>query len=302
MANVNGGLVSGNQGNKQNLQSMVHPKNILANENMKKKFTEILGKKAPGFMASIISLYNNDNKFAKVDGYSVINSALIAATLDLPINKEFGFAWVIPYGNQAQFQVGYKGYVQLALRTGQYKNLNVIEVYEGQLKFFNPLTEEIELELTNDTGEKKIIGYAFYMRLLNGFEKTIYWPIENVKAHAIRFSKTYNNGPWKTDFDAMAKKTVLKNGLTKWGILSVEMQKAIEADQSTVDKPINTLDDLTHENLNYPDNPHGDINEPSNAVDTEYKDANNDEANKELVSNENSQKNMFEGSPFEEEK
>lgn len=290
MANVNGGLVAGNT-HKQNLQTMVHPKNILANENMKKKFTEILGKKAPAFMASIISLYNNDTNFSKVDGYSVVNSALIAATLDLPINKEFGFAWIIPYGKQAQFQVGYKGYVQLALRTGQYKNLNVIEIYDGQLKFFNPLTEEIELELTNNTGEKKIIGYAFYMRLLNGFEKTVYWSIENVKVHAERFSKTYKNGPWKTDFDAMAKKTVLKNGLTKWGILSVEMQKAIELDQAAIDKSIDNLDDLTSENLNYPDNPNS-LDKEGNIVDTEFTEQSKDEANQ--------QKNMFEDTPFSE--
>ncbi|WP_143314274.1 recombinase RecT [Clostridium sp. HBUAS56017] len=287
MANVNGGLVTNkNNQNTQNLQTMVHPKNILANENMKKKFIEILGKKASGFMASIISLYNSDNKFQNVDGYSVVNSALLAATLDLPINKEFGFAWIIPYGKQAQFQVGYKGYVQLALRTGQYKNLNVIEVYDGQLKLFNPLTEEIELELTNDNGEKKIIGYAFYMRLLNGFEKTVYWTKESVEAHARRFSKTYNSGPWKSDFNAMAKKTVLKNGLTKWGILSVEMQKAIEIDQAIVEKQISNLDDLNHEDLNYPDN-------PNNAVDTDYKVEKNEEEPKK-------QEDMFKGTPYED--
>ncbi|WP_243156836.1 recombinase RecT [Clostridium beijerinckii] len=300
MANVNGGLVT-NQGQKQNLQTMVHPKNILANEGMKKKFTEILGKKAPGFMASILSLYNSDTNFSKVDGYSVVNSALIAATLDLPINKEFGFAWIIPYGKQAQFQVGYKGYVQLALRTGQYKKLNVIEIYDGQLKAFNPLTEEIEFDLNSsfEIGERKLLGYAFYMRLLNGFEKTIYWPIEKVKAHAQKFSKTYNNGPWKTDFDAMAKKTVLKNGLTKWGILSVEMQKAIEADQATIKEPINNLDDLSHENLNYPDNPSEDNNESHNVVDAEYQEANNTEAPKENFESE--QKDIYEGTPFQED-
>lgn len=300
MANVNGGLVA-NQGQKQNLQTIVHPKNILANEGMKKKFTEILGKKAPGFMASILSLYNGDTNFSKVDGYSVVNSALIAATLDLPINKEFGFAWIIPYGKQAQFQVGYKGYVQLALRTGQYKNLNVIEIYDGQLKAFNPLTEEIELDLNSsfEIGERKLLGYAFYMRLLNGFEKTIYWPIEKVKAHAQKFSKTYNNGPWKTDFDAMARKTVLKNGLTKWGILSVEMQKAIEVDQATIDKPINNLDDLTHDDLNYPDNPNREDKEPNNVVDAEYQETNNGEVPKESVESE--QKDMFDGTPFQAE-
>lgn len=284
MANINGGLVANK---KQNLQTMIHPKNILANESMKKKFTEILGKKAPGFMASILSLYNSDSNFAKVDGYSVVNSALIAATLDLPINKEFGFAWIIPYGNKAQFQVGYKGYIQLALRTGQYKNLNVIEVYEGQLKSYNPLTEEIELELAGDARGKKIIGYAFYMKLLNGFEKTIYWTIEEVRAHAEKFSKTYKKGPWQTDFDAMAKKTVLKNGLTKWGILSVEMQKAIETDQATVNKEVANLDDLSHEDLSYPDNPLND----ENVVDTEF----TEDKDSEIEEN-----NMFEGTPFEE--
>lgn len=302
MASVNGGLVT-NQNNKQNLQTMVHPKNILANEGMKKKFTEILGKKAPGFMASILSLYNGDTNFSKVDGYSVVNSALIAATLDLPINKEFGFAWIIPYGKQAQFQVGYKGYVQLALRTGQYKNLNVIEIYDGQLKAFNPLTEEIELDLSSsfEIGERKLLGYAFYMKLLNGFEKTIYWPIEKVKAHAQKFSKTYNNGPWKTDFDAMARKTVLKNGLTKWGILSVEMQKAIEVDQATIDKSINNLDDLTHEDLNYPDNPNGEDKEENTVVDAEYQETSNNEISiKE--EDQTKEKDLYEGTPFANEK
>lgn len=286
MASVNGGIVANKtKAQNQNLQSMVHPKNILANENMKKKFTEILGKKAPAFMGSILSLYNSDTKFQNVDGYSVINAALLAATLDLPINKEFGFAWIIPYGKQAQFQVGYKGYVQLALRTGQYKNLNVIEVYEGQLKSYNALTEEMDLEVLDsvyEIGSKKIVGYAFYMKLLNGFEKTIYWPVELVRSHAQRFSKTYKNGPWQTDFDAMAKKTVLKNSLTKWGILSVEMQRAIEIDQSAIEKPINNLDDISSESLNYLDNPESEI---SKAVDTEYK--------------EEKKEDVYEGTPFE---
>lgn len=281
MANINGGLVT--RGKNQNLTGMVNPKNILANEKMKQKFTDILGKKAPGFMASIMSLYNSDAKFQNVDGYSVVNSALLAATLDLPVNKEFGFTWIIPYGKQAQFQIGYKGYVQLALRTGQYRNLNVAEVHEGELKNFNPLTEEIELDFKSRTSDE-IIGYAFYMRLLNGFEKTIYWSKEDILNHAKRFSKTYKNGPWQTDFNEMAKKTVLKNGLTKWGILSVEMQKAIEVDQATVDKPINNLDDLQHDDLQYPDNPQND-----GAVDAEFKEP----------ESKDEQEYIFEGTPFE---
>lgn len=295
MANVNGGLVNPSK-NKQNLTSIVKPQNILANETMKKKFTEILGKKAPGFMASIISLYSSDTNFSKVDGYSVVNSALMAATLDLPINKEFGFAWIIPYGKSAQFQVGYKGFVQMALRTGQYEKLNVIPVYDGQLKSFNPLTEDIEFNFDEPVidGEKKIIGYAFYMRLLNGFSKTIYWSRKQVEDHGKRFSKTYNSGPWKTDFDSMAKKTVLKNGLTKWGILSVEMQKAIEVDQAIIDKPINNLDDLTHDDLKYPDNPN---NDSSHIVDTNFTEEDKNKGDNNLL-DETEQKNMFEGTPF----
>lgn len=285
MANVNGGLVA-NKVRNQNLTGMVKPQNILANENMKKKFTEILGKKAPGFMASIISLYNSDNKFQNVDGYSVVNSALLAATLDLPINKEFGFAWIIPYGKQAQFQVGYKGYIQLALRTGQYEHLNVIEIYEGELKSFNRLTEDIILDLDDSNNEeKRIVGYAFYMKLLNGFEKTIYWSKEKVEAHAKKFSKTYKNGPWQTDFNEMAKKTVLKSGLTKWGILSVEMQKAIEADQAAINKPISSIENLQHESLDYVDNPKSDV------INTDYK---------ENSIEDKKQEDMFEGSPFED--
>lgn len=127
-------------------------------------------------------------------------------------------------------------------------------------------------------------------------KKTIYWPIEKVRAHAQKFSKTYSNGPWKTDFDAMARKTVLKNGLTKWGILSVEMQKAIEADQATIEKPINNLDDLSHENLNYPDNPSGDNNESHNVVDADFQETNNSETHEEK--SENAKKDMYEDTPF----
>ena len=125
------------------------------------------------------------------------------------------------------------------------------------------------------------------MKLLNGFEKTIYWTIEEVRAHAEKFSKTYKKGPWQTDFDAMAKKTVLKNGLTKWGILSVEMQKAIETDQATVNKEVANLDDLSHEDLSYPDNPLDD----ENVVDTEF----TEDKDSEIEEN-----NMFDGTPFED--
>jgi recombination protein RecT len=157
--------------------------------------------------------------------------------------------------------LGYKGFVQLALRTGQYKNINVIEIYDGQLKSFNPLTEELVLDFDAQKSNKAI-GYAAYFRLVNGFEKTVYWPIEKVRAHAQKFSKTFNNGTWQTDFDEMAKKTVLKNMLSKWGILSIEMQEAMRSDQAVV---VQNEDNVDYE---YVDNPK--YREKDNKINPEY--------------------------------
>jgi recombination protein RecT len=201
--------------------------------------------------------------------------------LDLPIDKNLGFAWIVPYGSRAQFQLGYKGFVQLALRTGQYKNINVIEVKEGQLKAFNPLTEELELDF-NEKESEKVIGYAAYFKLSNGFEKTVYWSIEKVKAHAKRFSKTFNNGPWKTDFDEMAKKTVLKNTLRRWGILSIEMQTAFKTDQAA----INDFKNPQNPSVDYVDSPDYEIN------DAHFEEHKNE-------SEEAEGPKMLEGTPFE---
>ncbi|ENG5465560.1 recombinase RecT, partial [Listeria monocytogenes] len=128
-----------------------------------------------------------------------------------------------------QFQLGYKGYIQLALRTGQYKSINVIEVREGELLKWNRLTEEIELDLDNNTSEK-VVGYCGYFQLINGFEKTVYWTRKEIEAHKQKFSKS--DFGWKKDYDAMAKKTVLRNMLSKWGILSIDMQTAVTEDEA----------------------------------------------------------------------
>ncbi|WP_199775458.1 recombinase RecT, partial [Microbulbifer pacificus] len=138
-----------------------------------------------------------------------------------------GYAWIVPYGGKAQFQLGYKGYIQLALRTGQYRNINVIEVYEGELKSFNRLTEEIELDFENRESDK-VIGYTGFFELINGFRKTVYWSKEEIEKHKKKFSKS--DFGWKNDWDAMAKKTVIRNMLNKWGILSVDMQKGMVED------------------------------------------------------------------------
>ena len=210
-------------------------KAIFEKDSVKSKINEMLGKKAPGFITSVLQVTSNNALLTKADPISVYNAAMIAATLDLPINQNLGFAWIVPYKGQAQFQMGWKGYVQLAQRTGQYSRINVVKVYESQFKGFNALHEELDADFNiQPTG--KVVGYAAYFRLVNGYEKTVYWTIEQVQEHGQRFSQSFNgnSSPWKSDFDAMAMKTVLKHTLSKWGILSIEMQKATTVDQAVV--------------------------------------------------------------------
>lgn len=210
-------------------------KGLLARVDVKQRFMEVLDKKANGFMASITSLVAANRNFANVDANSVIGCAMVAATLDLPINQNFGFAYIIPYSGVAQFQMGYKGFIQLALRTGQYGTINATEIFEGELIKQDRLTGLTEFD-TNAKKSDTIIGYAAYFKLNSGFEKSLYMSIEEVRKHGKRYSKSFNksDAPWQTQFDAMAKKTVLKRLLSGYGILSVEMQTAINYDQSAV--------------------------------------------------------------------
>lgn len=208
-------------------------KALLNNPNIKQKFDDMLSKRAPQYMSSIINLVNNDEHLQKCDPMTVIGSCLVAATMDLPIDKNLGYAWVVPYGGKAQFQIGYKGYIQLAHRSGAYKAINVLEVHEGELVKWNKLSEELEIDLECKASDK-VIGYAGYFKLVNGFEKTVYWTKEEIEDHRKKFSKS--DFGWNKDYDAMAKKTVLRNMLNKWGILSIEMQTAYVADMSTQDK------------------------------------------------------------------
>lgn len=203
-------------------------KALLGSDAVKKRFEEVLKNRAPQFMASILNVVGNDDLLKKADPMSVISSCMVAASLDLPVDKNLGYFYVVPYGGTATPILGYKGYVQLALRSGQYKNINVVEVYEGELVSFNRLTEEIKIDFEQKKSEK-IIGYAAYFELLNGFKKTVYWTAADIERHKQRFVKS--GFGWKNDPTSMAKKTVLKNMLSKWGILSVEMQKAYADDE-----------------------------------------------------------------------
>lgn len=229
-------------------EDKVSVKTYFAKEGVQKKFQELLGKKSTGFITSVMQCVNSNPLLLNATPESVYNSAAMAATLDLPINNNLGFAWIVPYNERfqdgagqwqtksvAQFQMGWKGFVQLANRTGQYKAINVIEVYENQFKSFNRLTEELNADFTK-VGSGELVGVVAYFKLINGFQKTSFWSVEEINAHGAKFSKTFShkNSVWKTNFIAMAKKTVLKNTLSKWGILSIEMQNAVITDQAVI--------------------------------------------------------------------
>lgn len=206
---------------------------------------EVLHDNRESFVASLIDLYSSDTYLQKCNPGAVMKEALKAVSLKLPINKTLGFAWIIPYNDNKsgqtlpQFQLGYKGYIQLAMRTGAYKTMNMDNVYEGELRVVNRLTGEIDL-----SGERisdKVVGYFAYIETVNGFSKTLYWTLEKVISHAKKFSKSYNSGAaiWKQNFDEMAQKTVMRNLIAKWGVMSVDLQRAIDLDNADLaDKAI----------------------------------------------------------------
>lgn len=230
-------------------------KSLLSRNDIKQRFFEIMREKSAGYTANLAVIVSNSQELQKCDPISIISCAVISASLDLPLDPNFGQAAIIPFKGVGTFQIMTKGFLQLAMRTGQYKTINATEVYEGQLVSENAITGEYEF---NSNGKKsdKVIGYAAYFKFINGFEKTVYWSAEQVKKHGLKYSQTFKKGfgKWTDDFDAMAKKTVLKNLLSKWGVLSIEMQKAITFDQS---KPSTFTEDAEPE---YIDNEHVELN------------------------------------------
>lgn len=234
---------------------------MLNSDAVKNRFNEILGKKSAGFISSVLSVVKNNKMFEKVDAGSVLNSAAIAASLDLPVNPNLGFSVLIPYGNQCQFQVMTKGLTELCQRSGQIKNIVNEIVYDGQLIKKNKFTGEYEF----DEDAKKsdtIVGYMAYVKLVNGFEKTMYMTVDEVKAHAQKFSQTYRKGygVWKDQFDAMALKTVLKTLLSKYvpKSISYQLQQAVMFDQSVVngsfaDGGVDNLEASYEDNPNSPE-------------------------------------------------
>lgn len=216
-------------------------KSYLDDPIIKKRFNEVLGKKAPAFTSALLNIYNGNEQLQKCDARSILGAAGLAATVDLSLTPSLGQAYIVPFRGRATFQIGVRGLVQLAHRTGKYVALHAGKVYDGELKGFNPFTGEPE------RGEKKsdeVVGYVAYMRLNNGFEKWLYMTKDEIEQHAEKYSQSYrmdkNKGwtssPWTTNFDAMASKTVLKRLLNAWGVLSTEMAEVIQGDQSVVDR------------------------------------------------------------------
>lgn len=291
MANVNQGLAKQNS----NVPApQVTVKNLLSNINYKKRFEELLGKKAAGFISSIINI-SNTLALKGCDAESIVKAAVMAASLDLPIDPNLGLAYIVPYndknrGKIAQFQLGYKSFIQLSMRSSQYKTISSSEVYEGEIKKYNRITGDIQFnEDFVIQADSKVVGYIAYFRLLNGFEKYLYMTVEQLQAHGKKYSQSYksnkdwvrNSSLWTTNFNAMATKTVLKLLLSKFGILSIEMQKALEADQAIIKTDITeekSEDGENKEEFEYPDN----------AQDVEYT-----ELNTELNTD-------FSGTPFKE--
>lgn len=212
-------------------------KGMLESPEYKKKFEEMLGRKAAGFMSSIIAVTNNNNYLMKADPATVIGAAAQAAMLDLPINQSLGFAYIVPYKGAAQFQLGYKGYIQLAQRSGQYVDIGAKTVYEGELEYENRLLDKFKF---GDRTGDKVIGYLAYFRLTNGFEKMLFMTIDEMQAHAKKYSQNYKGGTDKwglADFNVMAEKTVLKRLLSKFGPLSIEsvqMSQALSNDGGVI--------------------------------------------------------------------
>lgn len=244
-------------------------KNFMNGEGVAAKFQSILGKKANGFITSVMQIVASNKDLSLCAPESIYNAAAMAAILDLPLNNNLQFAAIIPYKDNktgivsAQMQIMWRGFCQLAQRSGKFSTINVTDVREGELIKRDRMTGECVFNWEqNDEVRQKlpIIGFLSYFRLINGFEKPLYRTIAELKAHGQKYSKTWNNqyGKWTTDFEAMCAKTVIKEVLQKWAPLSIEMAQSIQADQSVIanieegrfEYPDNPIEELTEEEAN----------------------------------------------------
>lgn len=236
----------------------------LTNNAVKKQIQSIVGKSEGRFITSIVSAVSTNPALQECTNQSILSGALLGESLKLSPSPQLGQYYLVPFNNKkagvkiAQFQLGYKGYIQLAIRSGQYKKINVIAIKEGELEYFDPLNEEIKVNMQVDDWNAregaKTIGYYAMFELVNGFRKAIYWSVEQMMNHADKFSSAFNksdfaklqNGQieekdlwkyssfWYKNYDEMAYKTMLRQLISKWGVMSVDMQRAYEFDMSEV--------------------------------------------------------------------
>lgn len=263
-------------------------KSALNAPSVRQKFEEMLGKRSSQFMTSITSVVSNNALLQKADVNSIIMGSAVAASMDLPLNANLGYAALVPFNSKdgcfAQLQVMVKGWTELFLRSGQCQAIICETVYEGQLVKKNKFTGEYVFDEDAKTSDK-IVGFMSYFRLTNGFEKYEYMTIEEIKAHAQKFSQTFRRGSgiWKDHFEEMAKKTVLKRLITKWAPKSIEMQRMAMFDQSVVNGDINDIDNaqaLYADNQKDERHEHGEVTE-FEEVDTETGEIKQDEPNQE---------------------
>lgn len=221
----------------------------LSNDAVKNQINNIVGgKNGPRFISAIVSAVNTNSQLSQCTNQSILSGALLGESLNLSPSPQLGQYYLVPFndrekGKVAQFQLGYKGYIQLAIRSGQYKKLNVLAIKEGELIRFDPLNEEIEVKLIDDEEvreEAETVGYYAMFEYTNGFRKAIYWSKKKMEAHALKYSMGYRAKKgytfWEKDFDGMAYKTMLRQLISKWGIMSIDMQTAIDADMAVINE------------------------------------------------------------------
>lgn len=231
---------------KNNMYGVQEEKQItlqefLGQDTIKKQMKALLKDRAGYFAMALVQVVDGNEQLKNAEPQSIFNAGIASAILGLPIEKNLGFSYIVPYGDKAQFQIGYKGFIQLALRTGQYKLINSTAIKEGEIKLKNRLTGEIEFNFIEDDDLRdtlKTVGYASYIEFNNGFRNTLYMSAKQVQAHAQKYSKSfgYKKSVWTENFEAMALKTVLKLNLAKFGALSVDFEKALQLDGTTISK------------------------------------------------------------------
>lgn len=223
-------------------------KDLLTSDDVRARLEDILGKRASTFATSVLQITQQNTMLQNAVPSSIVGAAMTSATLNLPLNNNLGYAYIIPFNERqkdgsslvkAQFQIGYKGFIQLAMRSGQFKTIHTTDVKDGEIIGRNRLSGEIEFNWIEDDAErlsKNTVGYVAYFKLINGFEATFYMTMTELNGHGKKFSQTFKKdfGLWKDDFDSMAKKTVLKLLLSKYAPMSIEMQTAKEIDQASL--------------------------------------------------------------------